>query len=495
MRYLKYLLLALPLQAVATDDTFSVVAPFEIIGPDPETSGAIFQRMGLTETLVDVDASGKLLPGLALSWQASEDGLSWDFTLRDGVLFHDGSALTAKAAAASLQRTLDQQGLLKKTPITAISAEGQAVRVILSEPFSALPAFLAENRTVILAPSAYDAEGKVLSVIGTGPFALTGFEPPLRLDAERNKAYWGEAPAISAVQYSAVSRAETRALMAESGDADLAYNLDPSAVKQLADNEQVAVNTVALPRVLLLKLNNSLPFFDTPEERHALSMAVDRVALAEAVLRYPSAANQFFPPGMGEWHIDGIEGLTYDVEAAKAAFAKAGWTPGEDGVLTQDGVRFEVELLTYPDRPELPLTAAVLEQMLAEVGIKVTINSTNFSEIPAKSGNGELNMALFARNFALVPDPIGTLLQDYAPTGDWGAMAWDNPTFTAGVKALAREDDGSVERAKLAGILQAELPVVPLAWYQQNAAVSRQVEGFALDPFERTFALEDIDVK
>ena len=495
MRHLSYLLLALPLHAFATEAPFSVVAPFEIVSPDPETSGSIFQRMGLTETLVEVDAGGRLLPGLAASWQTSEDGLSWDFTLRDDVMFHDGTALTAPAAAASLQGTLHQQGLLKKTPITAISAEGNAVRVRLREPFSALPAFFAENRTVILAPSAYDAEGNVLAVVGTGPFTLTGFEPPLRLDARRYDAYWGKPPAIKAVKYSAVSRAETRALMAESGDADLAYNLDPSAVKQLADHDRVAVETVALPRVLLLKLNNNLPFFDTPEERHALSMAVDRVALAEAVLRYPSAANQFFPSGMGEWHIDGIEGLTYDVEAAKAAYARAGWKPGDDGVLTQDGVRFEVELLTYPDRPELPLTAAVLEQMLGEVGIKVAINSTNFSEIPAKSGNGELNMALFARNFALVPDPIGTLLQDYAPTGDWGAMGWDNPAFTAGVQALAREDDGSVKRAELAEILQAELPVVPLAWYQQNAAVARHVRGFSLDPFERTFSLEEITIE
>ena len=97
----------------------------------------------------------------------------------------------------------------------------------------------------------------------------------------------------------------------------------------------------------------------------------------------------------------------------------------------------EIELLTYPDRPELPLVAAVLEQQFAAVGAKPVINSTNFSEIPAKHNDGTLSTALFARNFALVPDPVGTLLQDYAPGGDWGAMGWRNDEFTAKVKAMA----------------------------------------------------------
>ncbi|MDT8854719.1 ABC transporter substrate-binding protein [Paracoccaceae bacterium Fryx2] len=270
----------------------------------------------------------------------------------------------------------------------------------------------------------------------------------------------------------------------------MVINLDPASVAQLRRVERVDVLSIPLPRVLLLKVNAAHSFFDTVAERQALSQAIDRAGLAQAVLRYPAAADQMFPPAMSGWHVEGLAPLVHDPAAARAALAAQGWQPGRDGVLEKEGQRFEVELLTYPDRPELPLTAAVLQQMFAEIGIAATINSTNSSEIPARHAAGTLQMALFARNFALVPDPVGTLMQDYAPGGDWGAMGWDNPAFTATVGALARGEGGDAERAGLSATLQAELPVLPIAWYQQTAAVARGVTGAALDPFERSFGLK-----
>ena len=85
--------LAAPTVAAA-NDTLDVVAQFEIQGPEPSTSGYIFTRMGIAETLVNADANGTLTPGLATGWQASKDGLTWTFTLRDDVTFHDGTAMT-----------------------------------------------------------------------------------------------------------------------------------------------------------------------------------------------------------------------------------------------------------------------------------------------------------------------------------------------------------------------------------------------------------------
>ena len=358
---------------------------------------------------------------------------------------------------------------------------------------AALPAFLAEYRTGILAPSAYAADGSVTAVIGTGAFRVTKLEPPMTLEAERFDAYWGGAAKVPAVHYTSATRAETRALMAEAGDAELVVNLDPASVTRLQSVADVTVHSVAMPRVLLLKLNTALPFFDTVEERQALSLAIDRAGLAQAVLRYPAAASQLLPPAVGGWHNAALPPLDHDPEAAKAAFAAAGWLPGADGILEKDGQRFTVELLTYPDRPELPLTAAVLEQLFREVGIAVTINATNSSEIPAKHAAGTLQMALFARNFGLVPDPVGTFMQDYAPGGDWGAMGWENDAFTAAVRKMAAEGGSDAEKSALAATLQAELPVLPIAWYQQTAAVSHSVKGIIIDPYERTYGLKSAE--
>jgi peptide/nickel transport system substrate-binding protein len=474
------------------DDVLRVAAPFEIVSPDPAISGSIFTRMSIAETLVDVDGDGRLTPGLATGWEVSADGLTWRFAIRQGVSFHDGAALTAEAAAAALNVARVKPGLLDRTPITAIFADGDAVRVSLSEPLSALPAFLAEYRAQILAPDSYSPDGVMTAVIGTGPYRVATLTPPQSLTATAFPGYWGAAPAIADVAYAAVGRAETRALLAESGDAEFVYGLDPATVTRLRGSDAVTVDAAPIPRSLLLKVNAAHPFLAPVEARRALSLAIDRAGLAQAVLRYPEGADQLFPPSVAGWHSDSLAPLAYDPAEARRLLEGLGWAAGSDGVLVRDGERFALTLTTYPDRPELPLAAAVLEQMFRAIGIAVTIDSTNSSEIPARHAAGTLELGLLARNFALVPDPIGTMLQDYAPTGDWGAMGWENPAFVDLLGRIARGEAGDEARAEAAAILQADLPVIPIAWYQQTLAASNRVTGAAIDPWERTFGLPAI---
>lgn len=483
--------LSAPLSALAAE-ALRVAAPFEIVSPDPTTSGAIFTRMSIAETLVEADAEGRLTPGLATDWQVSADGLTWRFALRAGVSFHDGAPLTAAAVVNALEIARAKPGLLARAPITAIAAEGASVVVSLSAPLSALPAFLAEYRAQILAPSAYGPDGMATAVIGTGPYRVETLSPPQSLTATAFPGYWGPAPAIAEVGYAAVGRAETRALMAESGDAEFVYGLDPATVTRLRGSDAVTVLAAPIPRALLLKVNAAHPFLDSADARRALSLAIDRAGLAQAVLRYPEGADQLFPPSVAGWHSDTVEPLAHDPEAARRILAELGWKPGADGVLARDGRRFALTLTTYPDRPELPLAAAALQQMFRAVGVEVAIDSTNSSEIPARHAAGTLELGLLARNFALVPDPIGTVMQDYAPTGDWGAMGWDNPGFVDLVGRIARGEAGAEARAEAAAVLQAELPVIPIAWYQQTLAASNRVEGATIDPWERTFGLPAI---
>ncbi|SCY71519.1 peptide/nickel transport system substrate-binding protein [Paracoccus tibetensis] len=476
----------------ATEGVLDVVAPFEIKGADPVTSGNIFIKMDVAETLVNADAEGQLTPGLARAWTVSEDGLEWRFQLQPDVLFHDGTPLTAEAAALALSHARAKPGLLETAPITEIADEEGALVIRLSKPFAPLPAFLSEYRSLIYAPAAYAEDGSVREVIATGAYRVTRLDAPLRLEAEAFDGYWGEAPAVTRATYQAVGRAETRALLAESGDADYVFNLDPASLARLSGAPQVEVLSVSVPRSLLIKVNGAHPALADVRARQALSLAIDREGLAQAILRYPAGADQILPKSVSDWHSDSVEPLAFDPEAAKALLAELGWTAGPDGILTRDGQRFSLTLTTYPDRPELPLSAAVLQQMFAEIGVEVVIDSTNSSEVAVRHGDGTLDIALFARNFALVPDPIGTFLTDYAPTGDWGAMNWDNPEFTALIEDLARGEGGQAERERAIEILQTELPVIPVAWYQQTAAVSTGVAGAVLDPYERTIGLRQM---
>lgn len=491
LAFLAAALITAALPAMA-DDTLDVVAQFEIQSPEPSTSGYIFTRMGITETLTNADPQGVLTPGLATEWAASEDGLSWTFTLRDGVRFHDGTAMTAEAVAAALDIARAKPGPLAKTPITAIEATDGAVVITLSEPFAALPAYLAHFSAQILAPDAYGAEDAGVAAIGTGPYKITELSPPLSLKAEAFGDYWGPAPHVPHVSYSAVSRVETRALMAESGDADFVFGLDLASVARLGLSDTATVHSVAIPRVLLIKVNAGHPALSEPEARQALSLAIDRDGIAKAVLRYPEGATQLFPPSVGDWHNDSLAPLSYNPEKAKELLLGLGWIMGRDGILTRDGERFALTLTTYPDRPELPLVAAVLEQQFRAIGVELTINTTNSSEISAGHADGSLDLGLIARNFGLIPNPVGTILSDYAPAGDWGAMGWQNDEITELAHSVARGDAGASERARITEILQTELPIIPIAWYRQTLAVAKAVEGVVIDPWERTFGLSEL---
>ncbi len=201
------------------ENTVRIAAPFEIKGADPALSGDILLRMDVVETLVEVNQRGEPIPALAMSWQVSEDGLRWQLQLRDNVRFHDGSPLDAAAVVKSLNTARSKAGLLDKTPITEISGEGQVVTITLREPFTPLLSVLAESRSQILALSSWDAQGNITRIIGSGPFMLTAFQPPQSLAVKRFEAYWGEKPHIAAASYLSSGRAETRALLAESGDA------------------------------------------------------------------------------------------------------------------------------------------------------------------------------------------------------------------------------------------------------------------------------------
>ncbi len=118
---------------VWADTTLDVVAQFEIKAPEPSTSGYIFTRMGIAETLVNADAEGRLTPGLATAWHMSDDGLTWTFTPRDGLMFHDGSPMTAETVLDALEIAHAKPGPLARLPITGMSAGEGEIKNTLSE--------------------------------------------------------------------------------------------------------------------------------------------------------------------------------------------------------------------------------------------------------------------------------------------------------------------------------------------------------------------------
>ncbi len=491
--------LCMPCLGHAASPILKVSAPWEISSRDPSKSGFVFLRLGIAETLVASDVDGNPLPGLASSWSQSPDSTVWRFTLRQGVLFHDGSPMDTGAVLNALRRALEKPGVLQKAGIKSIDAKGGEIVITLHKPFSPLPAFLAHDSTQILAPACYDANGNVNdTIIATGPYRITSLQPPQKLEARAFPKYWGNKAKIEQIKYLGVSRGETRALMAEGGDAHLVFNIDPASMKRLGRQKQLAVLSVPLPRVIQFKLNAALPALSNVRSRRALSLALDRHAITRAILRQEGEViSQFFPPNMGDWHVAALSPLQQDTATAEKLLAECGWKKNSAGILERNGEAFKLELTTFPDRPELPLVAAAIQDQLKAIGVDVSVNITNSSEIPARHRDNSLELGLYARNYSLVPNPLGSMVEDYGEEGgDWGAMNWFHPELKNAIDALVGSPDPAQDKARkerVVRILQEETPIIPVVWYEQTVAVSKQISNVVIDPYERSYRLAAIE--
>lgn len=495
---LAFAVAAQPLPAAAADERpLHVVGPWEIVGLDPAQSGYIFSRMEVAETLVTVDPDGNLAPQLAERWSASDDGLTWRFTMRRDAVFHDGTPVTAEAAAAAIDRARKGAGAISQAPIASVAAAEGDVVIRLDRPFASLPAFLVNYSAIVLAPSSYGPDGAVTRIVGSGPYRVKSLTPPLKAELERAETWRGEAPGIGAVSYLAVGQGETRALMAESGEADLVYSMLPVTVARLQRNPALDVRIATIPRTRIIKLNAASPFFDDVGERRAVSLAIDRAGIATAILRNGGlAATQLFPPALAGWHAPDLAPLARDLDTARGLLAAAGWTPGPDGILVQDGRRFAVTLVTYASWPELPPIATALQAQLREVGIDVTVAVGNSSEIVSRHRDGTLEMGLVSRLYSVVPDPAAALVGDYGPEGgDWGAMGWSSGELVGLVERINRTPDPRQclpMQHRAVEILQSELPGIPVTWSELAIVANRRIAGVQVDPLEVNYRLSAI---
>lgn len=487
--------------APVSADTVTVVGPWELTGLDPSRAGYMFTRMEVSETLLDVDDAGQLQAALAVRWVVSADKLQWRFTLRSNSRYHDGSAVTPVSVLNALQRAQSRPGVLKLAEIRNMTVDGNDLVVTLAKQFAPLPYLFTHSTTQILAPASFDANSNVKAVIGTGPYRISAISLPQQFDVERFDDYATsrpslKLPAIRRARYLSVSRAETRTLLMQSGQADMAFSLDPPSIRRLQNSPQAQLISAMLPRTTYLKLNAGHRFLSDVRVRQAISLGIERSGIAKALLRDPElGATQLFPPAMRQWHQQSLAPLRTDPVLARQLLHQAGWISGTDGIRYRNGQRFELQLLTFVDRPELPLIAAAIQEEMRQIGIAVRVVVGNSSDIPAGHRSGSLEMGLTARNFGNLPEPVATLLQDFGADGsDWGAMNWNDPQVAAALARLSAEDrHAAQDRNLVAATLQRELPVIPVVWYRQTSAVSKRLRGATLDPYERSYRISQLE--
>lgn len=480
-------------------DVLTLGGPFEFTSQDPARDGYIYTRMQVAETLVEVDDKGNLLPGLATDWALSDDGMIWTFTLRKGVRFHDGSPMDAAAVVNALSMARMKPGIITKAPITHITETSEtSIAVTLAQPYRLLPDILAHYSSAILSPSSFTDEAQVEWMYGTGPYKIRSFAPPHRLVVSRFDDYWGEPAHIASAAYLTGHRAESRALQVIAGQTDIIYTLDPASLELLHRQEHVTVHSDTIPRTIQIKLNASHPLMAERDARLAMSLAIDRTSISNQVMRVTgSEANQLAPPAFADWHLDTLPPLHHDPEKARELLAQLGWKPGDDGILQRDGQRFQLEMITYADRPELLVIATVIQAQWREVGIDLKVTVVNTSSIPRKHLDGTLETALVARNYGNIANPLGVFIADFGNggSGEWGATGWHNEqvsTLLSNISTTTDEAQYLHGAQQISRILTQEMPVIPVIYYTQQTAVADRVLNFTFDPYERNYRIAEM---
>ncbi|PKO56982.1 MAG: ABC transporter substrate-binding protein, partial [Betaproteobacteria bacterium HGW-Betaproteobacteria-21] len=262
----------------------------------------------LFDSLVDVDPSGKLIPGLAESWRAV-DATTWEFKLRRGVKFHDGSELSAEDVLFSLERP----GLITNSPgsytsytkpiVASEAVDRHTVRLKTASAYGPL----ALDLTSIFIVSKKAAQGATTeqfnsgaAAVGTGPFRLVAFRKGERIEVARHDAYWGEKPEWDTVHFRVLASAAPRLSALLAGDVDLIEAVPPADLARLKTNPKFALATHTTWRTLFWHLDQfrdnspfvtdaaGKPLATNPLKdvrvRRAISKAINRQALVDRSL-------------------------------------------------------------------------------------------------------------------------------------------------------------------------------------------------------------------
>jgi peptide/nickel transport system substrate-binding protein len=444
----------------------------------------LLTRLGVTETLVKANASGEAEPLLATSWEQITT-TAWRFTLRSGVVFQDGTQLDAAAVVNAINKSAGSSTpprALRGTGLVATAIDANTVEVTTTRPDPLVPLRLSSPGSAILAQSAY--KSAVPSAIGTatGIYAIEKYTPEQRIELTANPKHWKGSPSIQKVEARLIPDPAARVTALRAGELDLAEGVPASQLETVRKDGNLSVLLFDLPRTTSIYLNTSRPPFSSLDARKAIDLAVDRNALATALLEGAAVpAAGYFGPAVG-WDPD-VTPSKQNLSEAKRLAAKA-------------GLPKKVRLWTYPARAELPELAIAIKDMLGKADIDVEITVAEYGTLEPDVLGGRYDMFLLSRSYMVdLPDPAAFLTSDFTCSGSYNLNRYCDTRVDAELAALATQTSKSGrERGFAAAARNIELDVVgvPILHDRARIAHSRKLTGLVADPLEQRLLTSDL---
>lgn len=445
----------------------------------------------LYETLVDVDASGKYIPGLAEAWDV-KDEKTIILKLKKGVKFHDGTDFNADAVKFVLERALKPEtkaGFRNEIQdIQSIDVlDAHTVKLNLKGPSSAILGALANYAGYMISPAAIQKYGKdiVRNPVGTGPFKLKEAVEGDHITLVRNEQYHimgkdGKAlPYLDEVNIKIIPDDSVKLVNLRSGSLDLIDSVQTMNLRTLSQNKDYVVVATSASRVFKLLLNvNKEPLAKT-EVRQAIAFAMDRDEFVKVIADGYGTVEPFINM-KNQWYYSPTGKYSYNAEKAKELLAKAGYPSG-----------FKVKLSFTSREPDKTIVQLVQSQ-LKKVGIEAEIETFDRLAFNAKWTKGEGEIGL---NFAPVPKPDPYIQYEifFGTKANNNFSGYSSPAFDAALAKSKQTYDVEVRKRlykELQDILLEDSPEVILFHLPLYEAHHRKLQDFKTDP-EGAWILKD----
>jgi peptide/nickel transport system substrate-binding protein len=506
------LALALPSQANAAGKTITAVMHADLRTPGMTTTAYIVRDFGymIYDTLLAEDANFKIQPQMA-EWKVSDDKLTYTFTLRDGLKWHDGAPVTAEDCVASLKRWGKIDGMGQKLMEFTASIEATDPKTItlkLKEPYGLVLESIGKPSSIVpfMMPKRLaetPADKPLPELIGSGPFKFVPaeFQPGVKAVFEKNKDYvprkeapsWtagGKVVKVDRVEWITMADAQTAVNALQSGDIDFMEIPSIDILPVLEANPDIKVDTLnKLGNQTVGRMNFLYPPFDNVKVRRAAFLALNQKDILDALIgnpKYYQVCGAVFVCGTPLASDVGAETLVKGngMAAAKKALAESGY----------DGT--PVVIMAPGDVVTLKAQPIVAAQLLREAGFKVDVQATDWgtvisrraSQKPVKEGGWNM----FFTNWvaADVINPVANVcIGGKGKNGGW--FGWSEDAKVEALRDQFVRATSPDEQKKIAAAIQQEVYdqviYIPLGQFAQPSAWRKSLTGVLDGPATPVF--------
>lgn len=442
------------------------------ISSDPE----VLVANTVYDYLVDVTVDNTIAPRLARDWQVSDDGLTYVFTLADGVTFHDGTPMTAEDVVWTFNRLRDPELGLPTADLYSNIADIQAsgdleVTFTLKETNPFFLFDLSDNHALVVKADTQDPN----DLNGTGPFVVSEYIPEDRLVVKANPNYFIDGqPKLAEIDFIFFNDQTAQVEALRGGQVDLVMVISTDSFISLQDTPGLQMLQVATNGFDLVRLRADQEPGNDPRVIQALKLATDRQAIFDLVLQGFGEIGRDSPigPMYQQYYTEDTPLPERNVDQAKQLLSDAGYGDGLD--LT----------MHVPDTGNRPNLATVLKQQWAEAGVNVELAIEPESVYYGDNGWLEVNLGI--TGWGSRPYPQFYLDVMLKCDAKWNEAHYCNPDLDQLITEAGTTLDEQTrvqDYHEIQRILIEEGPIIIPYFFAQLGAISDQFQGFEMKPF------------